>query len=134
MTDFGRDTSCTDKYRSGILVSGRRLVAEACYRRLITARGTLRGGEDEANYGLDLADAIGQATSTKTAAALPGQIQTELLKDERVISVDVTVDATIQGPATSYAVAVNGQTDIGPFSLVLGVSGVTVDLLGIQAE
>lgn len=123
-----------DALRTGVLVSGPRLVAEASYRRLRTTRGMLRGGEDEANYGLDLADLIGSVATKSDAAALPGRVQAELLKDERVESVTVTVTSTVDGPATSWTVSVEGTTADGPFSLVLSVSEVTVDLLGIQPE
>jgi len=134
MSNFGRDTSCTTSLRTGVLVSGRRLVAEACYRRLITPRGMLRGGEDEANYGLDLSDLIGSVATKAAAAALPGQIQAELSKDERIESVTATVTSTVDGPSTSWVVSIEGTTAEGPFSLVIGVSEVTVDLLGIQPE
>lgn len=133
MTDFGYDTSCTTALRTGRFSSGVRLVAEAAFRRLSTPRGTLRGGDDEQNYGIDLADMIGAATTAATAAALPGQIESELLKDERIDSVIVTVKASTVGPATSYVISVEGQTDEGPFSLVLSVNDVTVDLLNISA-
>lgn len=133
-TDFGRDTSCTDSLKTGRFSTGARLVAEACFRRLITPRGTLIGGDDEANYGLDLLERIGSVSSKSDAAALPGQIQNELLKDERLTSVDVTVIDKTSGPSVSFEISIFGQTDVGPFSLVLAVSDVTVDLLGLQAE
>lgn len=132
--DFGTDTSCTTGLRSGRLISGPRLVAEACFRRLTTPRGMLRGGEDEANYGLDLEKLIGATTTKAQAAALPGQIQSELLKDERLTSVTADVVATTVGPATSYEITIEGQTDQGPFSLVLAVSDVSVEILGLQVE
>jgi len=131
--NFGTDTSCTDSLRTGRLVSGPRLVAEACYRRLITPRGSLFGGDDEANYGLDLADLIGSVSTKAQVAALPGQIQTELLKDERITSASATVTASKSGPSVTYQISISAQTDAGPFSLVLSVSDVTVSLLGMQA-
>lgn len=133
--NFGKDTSCTNSLRTGRYVTGTRLVAEALYRRLITPRGTLQGGEDEQNYGLDLLDLIGSiddANGSK-AAALPGQIQAELLKDERLTSVSVSVSSSKNGTILSWTVTINAQTDIGPFSLVLAVSDVTVDILGFQS-
>lgn len=133
-TNFGRDTSCTTSLRTGVLVSGPRLVAEACYRRCSTPRGTLRGGEDEANYGIDLSDLIGSATTASDEASLPGRIQTELSKDDRIETVTVNVTAVVVGPATTWNVSIEGDTAEGPFSLVLAVSDVTVDLIGIQAE
>ena len=130
-TNFGTDTSCTTALRTGRLVSGVRLVAEAAYRRLSTPRGMLRGGDDEANYGIDLADEIGQSNPAATAASLPGRIEAELLKDERIDQVDATVTVTVDGPSTSFSVVIECQTGEGPFSLQLAVSDVTVALLGI---
>lgn len=132
-TDFGTDTSCTDSLRTGRFVSGVRLVAEALYRRLSTPRGTLQGGEEEANYGLDLVDLVGSVNTTLAQAALPGQIEAECLKDERVTSVTANVTSTQAGPVVSWKVSLDVETDVGPFTLVLGVSGVTVDLLGFQS-
>lgn len=132
-TNFGYDTSCTTALRTGRFASGPRLVAEACYRRLTTPRGTLQGGDDEANYGLDLLDAIGSIVTPSQIAAFPGQIESELLKDERLDSVTATVTATQNGPAVSFVISVEGQTAEGPFSLQLSVDEVTVAILGIQA-
>lgn len=133
-TNFGTDVSCVNSLRTGRLVSGPRLVAEACFRRLNTPRGTLIGGEDEQNYGLDLADLIGSVATPSAEAALPGRIQAELLKDERVASVVVNVTSTMDSAgAVTWSIDVEGDTAEGPFSLQIGVSEVTVDLLGIQA-
>lgn len=133
-TDFGKDTSCTDSLRPGRYATGARLVAEACYRRLTTPRGMLRGGDDEANYGLDLTELIGSATAKLDAAALSGRIKSELLKDERLINVAVNVVRTVAGPVTSFNITIEGETDNGPFDLKLAVGDVTVELLGIEAE
>mgnify|MGYP000564826546 CR=1 FL=1 len=46
-----------------------RLVAEAIYRRLTTPPGTLLGGDDEANYGLDLLSLIGSVEPARLVAA-----------------------------------------------------------------
>jgi hypothetical protein len=132
-TDFGRDISCTTELLPGRYATGARLVAEACYRRLTTPRGMLRGGDDEANYGLDLTELIGSASTKLDAAALGARIKAELLKDERLINVTVEVVRTLDGAATQFDVTVNGETDAGPFDLQLAVSEVTVELLGIEA-
>jgi hypothetical protein len=131
-TDFGTDTSCTDSLRTGRLSSGVQLVAEAAYRRLITPHGMLQGGEDEADYGLDLQDLIGSSTTKSQQAAVPGQIQAELLKDQRIESVTVDMQIFTNGPSTSYQIAIEAQTGVGPFSLVLAVSDVSVELLGLS--
>ena len=115
-TDYGQDISCTSGLRTGRYASGARLVAEAYHRRLNTPRGTLRGGEEEANYGLDLAAEVGRAVTNGTTGSLPGRIENELRKDERTETVKVTVVATVDGPKTAYAVSVDAVTSIGPLS------------------
>jgi hypothetical protein len=94
----------------------------------------LRGGDDEANYGLDLTDLIGSASTKLDAAALGARIKAELLKDERLINVTVEVVATLEGAGTSFEVTIYGETDNGPFDLQLAVDEVSVELLGIEAE
>lgn len=130
--EFGRDITCTDSLRTGRFSTGLRLVAEACYRRLITPRGTLRGGEDERNYGTDLTAYVGKGAPRKAAAALPGIIRSELLKDERVEAVDVDVLTVTEGPATTLPITVNVTTAAGPFELQLLASAVTVELLRVS--
>jgi hypothetical protein len=90
--------------------------------------------EAEANYGLDLLEAIGSITTPSALAALPGQIQSELRKDERISEVIANVVETSVGPAKSkaWSITINAETAEGPFTLVIGVSDVTVELLGLQ--
>lgn len=133
MTDFGRDISCTSSLRTAQFVSGPRLVAEALFRRLTTPRGMLRGGDEEANYGKDLTELIGSASTKADAASLEGQVRNEALKDERILSADVVVVRTVDGPATTFNITINATTKEGPFTLTLGVNEVTVQLLGITA-
>jgi hypothetical protein len=131
--DPGTDTSCMTGLRTGRLVSGARLIAEAAYRRLNTPRGTLRGGEEEANYGLDLTECIGSAQTDADRAAMPGRISMELAKDERIVETHVEVTESTDGQAKSWDVLIECGTTAGPFSLRLGVSEVTTTLLGIKA-
>jgi hypothetical protein len=130
MTEFGKDISCTDELRTGRLSTGTRLVAEACYRRLITPRGTLRGGEDEANYGTDISTLVGE--NAAIVDAIPGIVRTELLKDERIEEVNVTIARSQDGPAISLVIDIEGITAIGPFELQIGVSDVTTELLKVS--
>lgn len=134
MTEFGRDISCTTAIRSGRTVTGVRIVAEAAYRRLTTPRGMLRGGEDEANYGLDLSEFIGAQSSASTAAAFPGIIRGELLKDERIESVEVDVVETQSGASITYSIRIVGKTNEGPFELQIAVDDVSTALVGITTE
>ncbi len=130
--DLGRDITCTKSLGSGRFASGVRLVAEACYRRLTTPRGLLRGGEEEANYGLDLTSLCGSTNPKAIAASLPGRIDSELRKDERVESVEVDVLQTTAGGLVSFAITISVVTGAGPFTLQLLASSVTVELLGIS--
>ncbi len=133
-TDFGRDTSCTTELRTGRFARGARLVAEAAFRRLTTPRGMLRGGEVEAEYGLDLLGLVGSVTTKGDAAALGGRIESELRKDERIVSVVATVVEVVEGPATSWDISVEAETSAGPFALKIGVDELSVELLSITAE
>lgn len=137
-TDYGYDTSCLDGLRTGRFASGLQLVGEACYRRLTTPAGQLAligGGEDEANYGLDLGDLIGSVSAPNTVAALPGQIESELLKDERISSVEADVTSVTNGAVTSWTISISAETTTGgSFALVIGVTGVTVALLGLTVS
>lgn len=134
MTNFGREMSCTTSMRTGRTITGARLVAEAAFRRLSTPRGMLRGGEEEASYGFDLTSKIGSITSAADIEALPGQISSELRKDERIESVTVRVTRQHNGPAIYLLVDVSAETTEGPFALQLGVNEVTAALLGLRAE
>lgn len=125
------DTSCTDSLHPGRYVSGLQAYGEALYRRLTTPRGTLRGGEEEANYGIDLPGLIGSTDSVTLAAALPGIIRMELAKDERTIDVEVTVQRTVAGPASTYTITIVATSDLGVVTLRLFVSDVTTELLGL---
>jgi hypothetical protein len=134
MADYGRDLSCTDSLTTGRYVTGVRLIAQALYRRLTTPRGMLRGGEEEAIYGLDLTELLGASLndSATEVATLAGRIEAECLKDDRVEDVSVTVSATRIGPAFSYVVILSVVSSAGPFDLTLGVKDVTVSLLGLN--
>ena len=116
--------------RTGRFVTGARLVGEAIYRRLTTPRGMLRGGEEEQNYGFDLSDLIGSVTTSADAASLPGRIEAEITKDARILSVSVTVVPTTVGPSTSWDITIGAETQDGPFTLVVAVDDVNIELVG----
>lgn len=135
MTELGKEVSCTRSLKTGQYVTGQRLVAEAIYRRLITPRGTLRGGEEESNYGLDLAALVGTVRSKSDVAALPAQIEAEIRKDDRVETVSVSIfETTATNGLKSFTLTFAVTTGAGPFTLVIGADAVTVELLGIKVE
>jgi hypothetical protein len=106
------------------------LLGEAAYRRLTTKRGQLRGGPEEENYGIDLLEYIGASNPKRAAAQLPGVIQNELLRDERFASAVATV-TVIDDSELDIAIEIEAS-DGTSFTLRLGVSDVTVQLLGIE--
>jgi hypothetical protein len=131
-TDFGRDITCTDSLKTGSYSTGVRLVAEAIYRRLITRRGELMGGEEEREYGLRVADYLGADVVAGDLARLEGLIRQEILKDQRVGSVDVSVtEVEGAGVEREWTIDISAYTALGPFDLVLSVSAVTTEIVGL---
>ena len=129
---YGVDVWCDSALSSGRLARGTRVVAQALLRRTITPRGTLRGGEEESAYGLDVAGYIGAVGYPTAVAALPGLLRAEWLKDDRVADVDVTTavayDAAGRIAITMSAVVVladDGET----FDLTLRADDAGVTLL-----
>lgn len=133
MNGYGKDMSALDAVRAGTLVSGARLVAEAAYRRLTTPPGTLQGGPAEEDYGIDLPGYVGMLDSRATQLALPGIVRAELLKDDRLASVDVTVAReTLPAAGVRYLVRVTGTTSLDEdFTLTVAVNDVSAEFLGI---
>ncbi len=128
----GRDTYCLTSLQPGRMAKGVTLLAHRLFRRLITPRGALRGGEDEANYGLDLAGKCGSTENSILDSMLPVMIQNELLKDPAVDSVKVTATRETVAGLTAWAINIEVQSDEGPFDLLVSASSVTVELLGIH--
>ncbi len=114
---FGRDTFCLDHLQPGRFARGVQLVAQRCYRRLITPAGTLRGGEDEADFGLDLAGFVGSTEDRDLKSMLPLRVKNELMKDPTVDSVTAVAERT------------SGE---GDFDLLVAVDDVSVELLGVR--
>jgi len=128
----GRDTYCLDHLQPGRFARGVQLVAQRCYRRLITPPGTLRGGEDEADFGMDLAGFIGATEERDLASMLPVRVKNELMKDPVVESVKVTAERTSSGGRVSYTMTISVQSAEGDFDLLVGVSEVSVEMLGVR--
>lgn len=130
---YGTEVWCTDKMQSGRLARGKVALVQALYRRLITPRGTLRGGDQESNYGIDLADYVGAIGYDTAILALPSVVRSELLKDERVLDVDVTVTTatnSAKGIEITIAVSVIPQDESEAFTFNVSVSDVSAELIG----
>lgn len=132
---YGQDIYCLDSLRTGRYARGAQLVAQAMYRRLTTSRGTLRGGEEEDQYGLDLSEYLGAVGVDAAIASLPTRVRAELLKDDRVLTIAVTVaHAEARDKLDTIAVRVSGvlADESGVFDLTLSVNDVDTALLGLE--
>jgi phage baseplate assembly protein W len=126
-TDLGTDVSATDTLDPNFtLVTGTRVVAEACFRRLTTERGSLWYAPD---YGTDVREMMLAKMDQRRLDAWRSKIEAEVRKDQRVDTVSASIAFD---PRTEIAkVSVAATTAAGPFDLVLAVSGVTVELLKV---
>lgn len=129
---YGVDMWLTNKMVSGRLVRGTLVVAQALYRRLITPRGTLAY---DLTYGLDVSGYIGATDPDRVRRTLPGMIRNELLQDDRVSSVDVTVTSfTASNGLASLTVDIAATLSASGESFVLTVeaSALTTSLVGVS--
>lgn len=125
---YGWDLSCaTDLDPTMTEVGGNVILAQACARRLITPRGQLI---DDASYGYDLHQFLGADLSKPDVAKIQSGITQELLKDERVLAVTTVV--VLQPSASVLTVTAVIQGAAGPFTFVLGVGSVSVQLLQVS--
>ena len=122
--DYGTDLDCgpdlTDDMR---VTSGRRLVAQNVLRRFNTPRGSL---PDDQNYGLDLSLYLNDDLGPGDIGRIGSSMQAEAVKDARIKTARATVALGSDGNFTATLTLVDAN---GPFTLVLGVSGVGVTLL-----
>ncbi len=127
MADLGSDLSCIqDLTQEMATVSGRICLAQALARRIITPRGALI---DDPNYGYDVTDFLDDDVLPQVLRQLGGNIDAEFLKDERVIA-SLT---TVVNSAGKLIINSSVQDGDGPFTLVLSVGDVTVDILKVQS-
>ena len=121
--DYGNDTECgEDLTYARAEVTGETMMAQAILRRLTTPRGTLISYPD---YGYDLRQFL--KGPTPAATIVNGNVENEVLKDERVA--DVTVETSFNEALERLEVSVVGFGAEGPFDLTIGISDVTVELL-----
>jgi len=130
---YGLDTWCLDHLQPGRYARGSTLVAQALYRRLITPRGTLRGGDEESAYGFDVSGYVGAIGYQSALQAIPGLVRGELLKDDRLSEVEVKATFTEETNALIgilLDVRVTLADEDETFSLTLAVTDVNTTILG----
>lgn len=130
-TDFGRDLDAGMTLSTTRTASGVALVVNACIRRFRTKRGVLYFHRE---YGLDLQDLLGQATTPdglrKAAAAIVDQCEQDprIFRGSFKCAISVTNDANGLDVLT---VSCSGDTAIGPFDFVITVDNVTFAIIGV---
>lgn len=128
----GRDVWCVDELKPGRYASGKTLVGQRCYHRLITPPGTLKGGEDEADFGMDLAAFIGSNAPRDVATMLPVRVKNELMKDPCVNGVEVEASKVEAAGVITWTLICRIDTTDGDVELIASSDGVTTQLLGIS--
>lgn len=127
MADLGTDLSCvTDLTSDCAEVSGQRCWLENLARRLQTTLGSLI---DDPDYGFDVADLLDDEILPSQLANIAGQVDGEFLKDERTLQSSTVVTMQQSGAAIALTITSRVRSALGPFTLVLSVSRVTVTVL-----
>ena len=124
--DFGTDLDFLsgDLSPIGGTISGFDIIAQAILIRLSTPLGGVIDAPDD---GLSLTDYLSRGMTPGNVAALEGDIETQLVRDERIQSAKATVTL---GTDRTMTVDLSVDTAAGPFSLTLGVSDAGVKILG----
>ncbi|WP_437606249.1 hypothetical protein WMF20_35355 [Sorangium sp. So ce834] len=124
---FGVDLDCADDLREDMrLASPTLTLAQAAYRRLTTPRGAVLDAPD---YGLDVRQFFSRGMTAAEVAAIPGQVRSELTKEERLE--DVEVRARMLDGATLELV-VRCRTAAGPFEMTMNVTAAAAVLAGVR--
>ncbi|MBP9863393.1 MAG: hypothetical protein KBD62_35940 [Kofleriaceae bacterium] len=128
-----RDTYCLDALVPGRWATGLTLLAQRLYHRLTTPAGVLGicGGEEEADFGIDLAAYVGATEDAQLAYALPVTVRNELIKDVAVDSVTCTATRTVSGGSVSWVLSIHVVATVGELDMLVSVSDVTVELLRV---
>lgn len=134
-TDFGRDTFCLNSLRTGRMATGPTLIGQRLYHCLITQRGALAGGEEEANFGESLQDLIGAPSGRGTESQIRAKVRRAAGSDARILETKIEIASTTETTgASTHAVSISCTTAEGPFDLVVAIGSVTVELLKLEVS
>ena len=126
-TDFwigGAPNGILDGDTSLRLATGRGLLAQRLLCRLSSPRGSYI---DCPNDCIDIRDSLSAGMTAAQIADLGGSVREECLKEEQVNDAEVSGTFSFQTSALTLTIAV--VSAYGPFTMVLLVSNVTVQLL-----
>lgn len=127
-TDFGTDVSVyPDLDPAFSPLSGTRVLCEAIAKRLSTPHGALAYAPD---YGSDIRAFLNAGLTSSQVGALRAQIEAEVVKEERIQS--CVAACSLDTRTQTLNVALTLVADSGPFVLVLGVTSITLSILGTR--
>lgn len=126
-TFYGTDSYCvSDIQRVSTQVTDPvQLIAQRIARRLQTPRGALALIGGDPDFGYDVRQLVLAKRTPSFMTSAQSTIQAEVAKDQQVLSCSVQI-APMTGDGLSITVSV--QSSDGPFSLVLSVDALTVDV------
>jgi hypothetical protein len=129
---YGVDLVCIEDLDPALKVTNpftTETLAQDCYHRITTRRGTL---PDDADFGIDIAAFLHAPKTPADLKACEGQIATELQKDDRVREAFAVV--TFDGRKLSVSVRVTPEDpDASPFSLIIAVTDGAILLLEVTS-
>lgn len=124
MTDYGADVSTyPDLDVSGLWLTGGRVVAEACVRRLETPTGLLSW---EPSAGYDLRAWMHRGYQARELALLGARVAQECEADERVLRANVDVMPLGEGLRISVELVLS---DASSFAFTLAIDSVNFNVL-----
>lgn len=116
-TDIAADVAEVDPFSTIAL-------AQAIVRRLDTPRGSL---PDDKDFGIDLRSYANRGMTAADIQSLAGQIRSELLKDDRIDTLIVTVRPSSTGTSLGVELAVRPvDPQVGGFALTLSASSASI--------
>lgn len=129
---YGSDVSCAYDVDPGVVEldgDDTLVLAQAILRRLDTPRGSL---PDDPGYGISLRSMLNGGVTSTQIASLAGRIRGEVTKDDRVLSVTVTVTPSAGMESLEVVLQVVPEDAGEPFAMTLAVtsSGVLLEAIG----
>ena len=129
MVDLGSDLSCiTDLTSDAAEVSGVTCWLQALTRRLQTPIGTLI---DDPDYGYDILDQLDAEIALSDLDGIGADVDSEFLKDERTLSSSTNVVSSVQNGAVTLRLTSRVRSGLGPFTMVIQVSQLSVKILSV---
>lgn len=126
--DHGTDISCLQDVDARFaLVSGRTNLAYAVARRLETPLGNL---PYDKSYGYNVRALIGAFANEEQHAAARSAIEGQCLLEERILAASASLE--YDAATETLELALTLEDADGAFTLVLGVTSLTVELLRIE--